>query len=325
MNAAYLNEIQNRVFAPVTDLDSLCKDIPMEMYAPFEYVSNNGFYGIDMALKQYAGLPHSYRLKAHYSHMSQIFEGTAWVKDYDTLPTLFTWAPSHEEVYKKVCRKPMYSIGPIIHYAQNAYTEEKIAAEKKRLGRNALFFPKHSTHYISAHFSIEESLTLIKNYEKDFDTIRVSMYWKDFLDGKHKPYMDYGYECVTSGHLFDPYFLSRLKGLLSVADHTFGNADGANIGYAVYMKKPFTFLQQETWNDASKDPAPVKNLQHAANAEKKTCEFLKYFKKYSPQISAVQYNLCNYYFGYDKVRSREELLTLIQASEVLFKKIVQGV
>ncbi len=323
MNPIYLNEIQDRVFASVTDLNSLCKDIPLNIFSPFEYVSNNAYYGMDVALKSYAGLPQSYYLKAHYSHISIAAVGDIWIEDYNTLPMLFTWAPSHEKAYKKVCRKPMYSIGPIIHYAQNAYTEEKIDAEKKRLGRNALFFPTHSSHESETVFSVEESLAALKSYEKEFDNIRVSIYWSDFLNNRHKPFLSSGYECVTAGHMFDPYFLPRLKALLSVTDYTFGNTFGTNIAYSIYMKKPFTLLSQEIIYDFGKDPALIDNSEHRKACKSAVDKFLENFTHYSPEVSALQYNLCNYYFGYDQVRTRDGLLTLLEASEDFFNAIMK--
>ncbi len=315
MNLAYIAEIQNRFLAPCTDLETLCKDIPLEIFRPFDYADNNGFYGIDEALKQYAGLPSAYHIKAHYSHASLVEKGYVWNKDYDTLPMVFTWAPSHEKVYKQVCRKPMHSIGPIIHYAKNAYTEEVIKAEKKRLGKNALFFPAHSSHFVATHFSMEELLELIKPYTKEFDTIRISIYWKDFLDGKHKAFIDAGYECVTSGHIFDPYFLPRHKGLLSVADHTFGNEYGTNIAYAIYMQTPFTYLQQNVTYDSSNEPSKCDTWDGADDFIKLTKRILQNFVNFSPEISSAQYKMCNYFFGYDCIKTRHELLTLLKAAE----------
>ncbi len=344
MTLSYLDEIQNRFFVPFTDLDTLCKDISWDSFQPHEYVSNNAFYGIDMALKNYVGLPINYHLKAHYSHISNASlssphaknfdiphrnnsnvdpQLSIWIKDYDTLPMLFTWAPSHEKIYKKVCRKPMHSIGPIIHYAQNAYTEEQIAAEKKRLGRNALFFPAHSSHLVQTSFSLEESLDYLNTIKKDFDTIRISVYWKDYLDGLHAAYTSSGYECVTAGHMFDPFFLPRLKALLSVTDHTFGISYGTNIAYSIYMQKPFTLKKQEDYSDFSEHPDPINEAKKAVECRKNTLQFLQYFETYNTEISSAQYNLCNHHFGYDQVRSRDELLTLIKSSEEFFNAIIK--
>ncbi len=323
MNMAYINEVQQRLFVPCTDLESLCKDIPSEIFAPCEYANNNGYYGIDVALKDYVGLPHMYPLKAHYSHGSIAFEGYIWVKDYDTLPMLFTWSPAHEKVYKQVCKKPMYSIGPIIHYAQNAYTDAKISSERARLGRNALFFPTHSSHHATSLYPIENTLEHLEAQKKNFDTLRVSIYWKDFLDARHKPYVDAGYECVSAGHIFDPYFLPRLKALLSVTDHTFGNSYGSNICYSIYMKIPHTHWPQEITRDHSKDPARVDQWTRFDLCKEMLEKFLQNFTQFSSEISPMQYKMCNHYFGYDCIRTREELLTLLQTSEELFYALMR--
>ncbi len=321
MNLAYLNEIHSRLFVPCTNLAALSKDIPDNIFMPFEYIDNNGFYGIDVALKQYVGLPQTYHLKVHYSHCSILSKETSWIQDYNTLPMLLTWSPFHESIYKQLCKKPMHSIGPIIHYAKNAYTKEKIEAERKRLGKNALFFPTHSTHHASSSFSVEKSLQAIGQFKEKFDSIRICLYWKDVLDGRAKLFLDSGYECVTAGHMFDPYFLPRIKGLLSVADHTFGNAFGTNIAYAVYLQKPFTYIPQEITYSQSSDNSR-KNID-----TQKWHEFLQHFLQhfcvYSPKITSDQYKLCDYYFGYSNIRTREELATLLQASETLFNSLMK--
>ncbi len=322
MLTPYIAEINKRVFLPCTNIEELSKDIPQEIFTPFEFTHANAFYGMDIALKQYAGLPHSYHLKAHYSHASLATEGTGWDSDYNLLPMLFTWSPMHKQTYQKVCKKPMHSIGPIIHYAQNYYTDEQIKAKKERLGRNALFFPVHSSHHISSHFTMKHCLKALEPFKKDFDTIRVSIFWKNFHEGQHKPFIDAGYECVTAGHMFDPLFLPRLKGLLSVTDHTFGNSYGTNIAYGIYMQKPHTHLPSDFMLDYSKAQDNFSHTPYLQKRQEIVDKFLNLFVNYSSEISKQQYAACNHFFGYDHVRTRNELLALISSSEDLFQSMV---
>ncbi len=321
MHSSYINEINRRIFIPCTNLEEICKIIPEEYFTPFEFTHANAFYGMDHALKQYANLPITYHLKAHYSHNSFVLtKGTECKRDYNLLPMLFTWSPAQQKIYKMVSNKPMYPIGPIIHYVRNYYTEEQVQAEKERLGKNALFFPAHSTYYASAQFSIEQCLECLEEYKKHFDCIRVSIYWKDFYAGLHKPFTDAGYECVSSGHLFDPLFLQRVKGLLSIADHTFGNSYGTNIVYGIYMQKPHTHIPMGVQYDLSRTPytAPDK---YAQRREFLMNKFLDKFIGYNQTISDEQYTLCSQYFGYDCVRSSSELLSLIKIAENLFQNL----
>ncbi len=308
-----------RTLVDLSDLTTLCEDISWDIFHPFEHVTYNAFYGIDFALKQYVGIPHAYHLKAHYSHISLMTEGCTWIKDYNVLPTLFTWAPSHEKAYSRVCNKPMHSIGPIIHYAKSAYTEEKIAAEKKRLGHNALVFPAHSTHAIPVSFEFDLLLKSLEELKKHFDSIRICIYWKDYLQGQHEPFVKAGYECVTAGHMFDPNFLPRLKALLSVADHTISNAFGAYIAYAVYMQIPHLHLPQKLLRNQSNDAEKVGKKLGIKKHRKKINNVLQHFTDLTPKVTPGQYKMCNEHFGYDYVRTPNELLELIYQAEDVYK------
>ena len=59
--------------------------------------------------------------------------------------------------------------------------------------------------------------------------------------GHTETYLEHGFECVTAGHIYDPFFLSRLKSIIDLATITTSNEIGTHIGYCIFMGKPHYF------------------------------------------------------------------------------------
>ena len=232
--------IEDRLFLPLTDLEALTKDIPHETHTIYEINGVNTFYGIAQTIKHYVGFPESYSLKVNYTHM---FYGRPWCGDLDNrLPICLVWSDAMREEFLKCTKKPVITVGPPIVYAPNLYSDQEIEAEKRRLGRNALIFPAHSTHHSEARFDTSVLLEKAQLLNKQFDSVRFCIYWKDYLSGKSQAFLESGFECVTAGHIYDPLFYSRLKTLLSIADHTFGNSVGTHIGLSIGLGIPHTIF-----------------------------------------------------------------------------------
>ena len=103
----------------------------------------------------------------------------------------------------------------------------------------------HSTHFTDISYDSKNFINILKSQQKLFDNVRVCLYWKDIQKGIDKVYRDGGFECVCCGHMFDIFFLSRLKSLLEIADATISNGVGSHIGYSVFMNKPHYFVPDE--------------------------------------------------------------------------------
>lgn len=145
--------------------------------------------------------------------------------------------------YKVLTTNPsVFAIGAPFFYAKSLLSDVEVLAEKKRLGTNLLAFPMHSSHGVSAIYDPKIFLEVLKKQKHKFDTIRVCLYWKDILNGSHKIYLENGFECVCSGHIFDLNFLRRQKSLFQIADATISNGMGSHIGYSIFMNKPHCFM-----------------------------------------------------------------------------------
>lgn len=139
---------------------------------------------------------------------------------------------------------------------------------------------------------------------KDYDSIFVSMYWVDIVNGKHKIYMDKGYTIVCSGNRFDPRFLSRQRDLIELSDMTMSNDLGTHVGYSVALNRPhYMFKQKVELNLEHEDAKIVTDLQNIqSDFDKERNEIQQVFGEYRQEITEEQRKIVAYYWG-DKVES----------------------
>lgn len=299
-----------RMFLPVTAVEALSKDIALSSLPPREIHNSNNFYGLGDILKQYAGLPAQYSLKAVYTH---IFYGRPWNGDLDSsLPVFLVWGDPMRKEFAARTNKQVFSIGPPLHYAVSIYDEKMVSFEKTRLGKNALIFPAHSTHLIQTIYPTDLLLKKAQELRQHFDSVRFCLYWKDILSGSARPFLESEYECVTAGHMFDPMFYSRLKGLLFVADHTYSNSFGTQAGLSVGLNIPHTIFLQD--------------LHHEGDIYyKKSDPFLKIFVQFaelfcqnSDVITSRQKDFTKEYYGLAQVKTPSQLRRIFEHAESLY-------
>lgn len=304
--------IEKRIFLPITDVHSLSQDISFRILPTQELSAHNAFYGIAPVLKHYVGLPESYGLKVAYTH---IFYGYPSRDDYDTpVSVCFAWGDPMREELLNHTKKPVFAVGPPMAYAQNLYDEQKIAEEKARLGKNAVIFPAHSTHHFQASYNPNFLLELAQNLKKQFNSVRFCIYWKDYLSGNAKEFMESEFECVTAGHIFDPLFFSRLKAIFSVADHTFSNTLGTHSGLSIGMNVPHTIFYQEIARGF--DSCYKKNDKYM----QKFAEFYELFSDSIPIVTAKQKEIVDRYWGFSNIKTPGELRKILQFAEEQYRE-----
>lgn len=316
----YGTEIRKRSKLPVTDIENLSKHI--NMFAPFtsEFQPVNDWYGHAATLKKFLGLPQSYQFKFIIEHGMYFSDQIADIELEVDLPSFLTYSPYRARVLKKV-KKQTYTIGPFIHYANHYLNEEQLKKEKKRLGKTILFFPFHSLIGLNNKYDMELSYKKIKAIAKKFKTIRVCIYWKDVLLGKHKYYQSKGWECVTAGHVLDPLFLSRLKSIIHTSDITVSNDASTPLSYSIYMNKPhIIFLQRP---ETGKNKYFNKIMQYYWSSEPYK-QIVNEFSKVQFSTNARQRKLMNYYCGTNKVKTKSQLLKIVEDSENIFQNYMKG-
>jgi hypothetical protein len=296
------NIIKSRKKLEITDIDNISADISQNKffaYTPEKYTQND-YYGIATNLKKYSGLPYSRSLDYAIEHGIDFYSDGSSYDIHSTARGILTFSKYREERLKKATPKEIHCIGPYIHYAPHYLSNKNLEREKKRLGKNFLVFPAHSTPGVDSEFDIDKFCTYLKKISRGFDSVRVCLYWKDILMGRDKPYKKHGFECVTAGHIYDPMFLSRLKSIIEVSAMTATNGVGTHIGYCILMGKPVYYFKQEVklnkdlffQND---DTDPVTNA----------------FSKFSQKINSKQIQIIDYYWGLKCVKTPKELKKIL--------------
>jgi len=295
----------------------LVKDRPL--YTS-EIHSANDFYGNATILKRYVGFPLDYKIKASIEHGVYLNEYTWDVDLYAELPAIFTPSPYRLNILKKKTKKAIFMIGPILAYAPHLLDEDSLRNEKQRLGKNLLVFPAHSTHHVNVNYDIKNFCDVIKEIGKDFNSIRICLYWKDILQGHAEEYAKYAkfdFEFVTAGHIFDPLFLSRLKSIIELSTITMSNQLGTHIGYCILLKKPHYLYECPMEYSASSEDIIERDGGIIGH------DLLKTFQVFSDlryDITSEQKELVEKYWGLSEIKSVEEMQMIFQATEDMFKK-----
>jgi hypothetical protein len=302
-----------------------CK-IPSHKFASVELTIANYLYGHAKAFKGYVGLPDAYPIKVFYSHGLIINNLllTHYNFSYDTrIPTFLAWGRNEEKMMSECLPNiKVYVVGTPFIYADNFFSEEYIQREKKRLGKNILVFPAHSAKIVLADFSHQNFIKSIHRYKKQFDTIRICLYWKDIQLDRHKIYMKEGFEVVTAGHNIDCNFVSRLKGLLSICDATISNGFGSHIGYSIAMNKPIKLLEISDYKDIGTPygfPEQIKNFKLSFTPEMELI-IDKLQQNENFDITQEMRDLIEPYWGLQEKKTKEELRQIFYESEQLFQK-----
>ncbi|MDR0466165.1 MAG: hypothetical protein LBH94_02275, partial [Deltaproteobacteria bacterium] len=186
IDAATLSDIVTRRNAGLTDLAPLCRDIPLTARYTSESHTPNDFYGHAEQIKRFLHLPSQYPLKAAIQHGNQ-YAGRYWDVEAGTaLPVRLAWGTHIRDAWATHSEKKTYMISTPFCYTQGILSEEETAAERKRLGRNLLLFPAHSNHSTTITFDVSTFLNAAKTLMKDFESVRICIYWKDYILGLHK-------------------------------------------------------------------------------------------------------------------------------------------
>jgi len=304
-----------------TCLELLSEDIKVHI-TPEIYIHND-FYFNALALKKYAGLKENYSIKASIEHGSG-YSNSLWEQDINAPFSSIIVASEHRKtLYEKAgINKNIYKIGPFAHYAKPSISEGRILKEKRRLGKNVLFFPAHSTHWLDSNYNTNKTIKTLKEKTKDFDSVRISLYWKDILRGIAKPYLEAGFECVTSGHIYDRYFLPRHRALIEISDITMSNDQGSHIANSLALGKPHYLFKEDVEYSTEhthfqNEIEDIYELQNDHIIDK----MHEIFGDLSFEINDKQKEFGNYYYGLNELKTPKDMRAILLEIEENYRKI----
>ncbi len=313
--------LKRRARLPVNRIEILSKEIPFHLYllSTSELHKSNDWYGIATILKQYAGVNKHTSIKACIEHGLYLSDDMFDQDVKSDIPTVITMGKNRLPVIKKLAKKKAVAIGPYIHYAKSSLSKRQFIKEKQRLKKNLLVFPVHSTGASKVEYDINNFCEEIKRVGKNFDNIRICLYWKDVQHGLDRYFQKEGFECITAGYMLDPMFLPRLKSMIELSDFTMSTEAGTHVGYCLLLKKPHYIFSCKKTNkgDNKEELKLIEKIARSPNYKLMNNAFDRPFKG----ISQRQYDITNRLCGLDQTKSPQELRKIFQQAEKSFVKI----
>ena len=199
------------------------------------------WYGMKKGLLSYLGLPDFLPLKAHLQHGAGMLYRNG-VPDPLVLDTKYKKIFLCNSYQKNICEKylpdkEIYVIGSIYPL----YRQRKGIVQDEN-AQGTLFFPAHSTEQVKAVDNIEKTLKILSALPDELKPIKVSIYYKDLLNGLHKIYEENGYETFTNGPRSDPSFIDKFYKTLKTVKYTMGTTMGSQTYYAIEMGIPYFIM-----------------------------------------------------------------------------------
>lgn len=281
-----------------------------------EILTDNNCFGIGYNLRQYAGVNRSY--------CNALIEHGYFFGDYISDQEKITFAKrilTFGDMRIKHLRENAgienaIPIGPYIHYAQPYYDERRMKEEKELLGRVLLVFFQHSATGCSISFDLDLMFSKINSIREDFDTVVVSLFWSDITSELEKRLQKEKCLIFSSGHRYDYNFLSRQKTMILMSDMTMSNSVGTHIAYCTFLGKPHWLIKQDVMEVAITKTGMANRLidegiDSNPIAVKEKNDFYENFSDYSAILTDRQYAIASKYFGFEHIKSKDEIGDLI--------------
>lgn len=140
--------------------------------------------------------------------------------------------------------KPIFYIGPYIHYAKSIYDEKKEAELKGKFGKTLVIFAGHHRETQTIEYSDKKFVKRVMDYAKEngFQTVLASVYFCDVDKALYEEFREQGAILVSAGFREDPLFIRRLKALFNLADMIMANTVGTPVGFSKFMDIPYQMV-----------------------------------------------------------------------------------
>lgn len=277
------------------------------------FITQNIFYGMENIIKEYSG----YKGQVYpFLEHSPLWSGGFPNNEIGIIsPSIFVYSDYRYDYIKKanLTKRDVVRIGPYIHYAKGLYDDYFIKHLKKYLGKTLLAFPAHSLLAIKSSYDQTEFIEYIDKFAKDnnFQSVLICMFYQDIMRGRDKYFKEKGFKIVSCGHKYDVNFLNKLKSLINICDYTVSNIFSTNVGYCIYLNKPHNILMQQVKYVDLKDIEVLKD---------KKGNLGKFFETTDMVISKEQYELCDLYWGFSHVKTKEEIKFILDFYEDVYMK-----
>jgi len=306
----FYSEIEKRKNTSIFDYKKLSQPLP---FYPIEAVKDSNFYGVYHSLKEYSGVT---KISSAIEHGLYLGDYVPFASYLRTTKSIITFSDNRKKhLISAKINKPIYKIGPYIHYAKLPISENEYTKLKQSLGKTLVLFPSHSIKNFNVRIDVIELIEKVEKLALNYDTILVCLYYKDILDAYYLKYFKKAaFKIVTAGHRYDINFLSRLKLIIKLADFTVSNTVGTHTGYCVYLNKPHFIIDQEV-ELLGENKTRIENYRDEKQLESLSAEkdlILKEFTIYSESITQNQKKVIDKYWGISSIKNPEDLLDILK-------------
>ncbi|MDZ8085260.1 MAG: glycosyltransferase [Nostoc sp. DedQUE12b] len=306
------------VLASQKDLTLLCADRPLQTNEVF---FGNFFYGMDSIIKKYVNFPDKYPLKVLLVHGLSLSNNHLWQAEIESpLLNIHCYPSYREDVYINAVKncEPKKNIIPAASPFLYAREILKREPEAKPNRSGTIFFPSHSTGYVTVQMDFEALAEELIHLDDEYQPVTVCLYWKDFNLGRHIPFQKRGIQIVSAGHVFDPNFLFRFYHLCSMYRYASGNDLGTHIFYSIKSGCSYFHLNSiETTQTAESEALLKHDVAYIPPDRELALKSL--FAVPQPQTTPAQMAIVDYYLGAKNFKSSLELGQELIDAELLFR------
>lgn len=291
----------------------------------YPLVRNNRFYGNEYVLKKYCGVKQSlYAIIEHGLYLGNNCAKVGLSHEWE-LGCILTYGDYRKKIINEVF--PDYyceTVGPLIHYAQEDLEyrrsiESMLVKDKKTL----LFFPVHGNTLFSPHYNMYDIIDRIKTIASERECLNIIVSVMDEDMEKIKSAMNdladiYNVIITRCVNRFDETFLGKQKALINLSDITVSNNLGTLLGHCIYLNKPHILLQQEIDYQGNaevldREFGKVNRSENwRSDFENEKIMFQNIFNENTYEITQEQKDICEYYWGFSKIKSTHELKAIFE-------------
>ena len=270
---------------------------------------SNGLYGTSYCLKRYSG--YAKKIMCAIEHgMPHTFENEFELNG-NPADILLVASEERKSVLQGHTNKNVIPYGPLIAYSKVLFDENVIKDMKDNLGKTLLVYPMHSIEEYHFSNSTDDFIKYIEEIKVKyaFDTVLVSVYFIDILRGFHVRFLQKGWQIMCAGNRINYDFMDCQRTIMELADLVVCQGYSSALGYAGYLKKSIMFKdlplivrhngeieEQDMWMQYKKD-------------------LIDLFSDYHDNLTDKQYQFLKNLYGYESVKTPEELKKIFEMSE----------
>lgn len=284
-------------------------------------IFSNRFYGNEYIFMRYAGINEDlFAIIEHGLYFGNNTKKIPYEHEWE-LGGILTYGDYRKKIINQVY--PNYfcdTIGtPILYADSEKVYQQEIINNLKISGKVLLFFPAHGLENLAPKFNADALTNQLISIARDNDckNIIVCTYLSggEFYESLRKKAKDIEIFAYSCGSRFDQEFLLRQRALISLSTVTASNSLGTHVGNCVGLQKPHVILKQEITYEGDVEKEFGEQTRSANWKEQFAIEkelFENMFPYTSGQLTLTkeQYDLCDYYWGFSKKKTPEEIREL---------------